>query len=132
MLRALAEASVGLAAMSKLCLRIVNFSLRFVIWLIETGSIRCSEYSSHCNELARVGKPQMLKFVAATSFSVTIVCLLFRCSETFPHHSERSLLCDILMCDINMEMLFWSHNVCLVRIDSYDNLMNNVHVGTPE
>ena len=57
MLRALAAASVGLAATSRLGLRIVNFALRVVIWLIDTGSTRCSEYGSHCNELPRVGEP---------------------------------------------------------------------------
>ena len=66
----------------------------------------------------------MLKFVTAAS-------LLFRCSETFSHHNERSLLCDILIGDINVEMLCWYDNVCLVRIDRYDNTMNNVHIGIP-
>ena len=66
----------------------------------------------------------MLKFVIAAS-------LLFRCSETFSCHSKRSLLCDILMSNINVEMLCWYDNVCLVRIDRYDNAMNNVHSGTP-
>ena len=73
----------------------------------------------------------MLKFVAVASLAVATGSLLFRCSETFSHYSERSLLCDILMCDINVEMLCWYDNVCLVRIDSYDNLMNDVYVGTP-
>ena len=73
----------------------------------------------------------MLKFVAAVSLAVVTAILLFRCSETFSHHSERSLLCDILLCDINVEMLYWYDNVCLVRIDSSENLMNNVHVCTP-
>ena len=73
----------------------------------------------------------MLKSVTAASLAITTVSLLFRCSKTFSRHSERSLLCDILMCDINVEMLCWYDNVCLVRIDNYDNLMNNVHVGTP-
>ena len=123
MLRALAAMSVGLAATSRLGLRIINFILRFVIWLIETRSTSCSEYGSHCNELAQVGKPQMLMFVAAMS-------LLFCFSETFSHHGERSLLCDILMCDINVEILCQYDNVRLVRIYNYDNLMNNVHVGT--
>ena len=57
MLRSLAAASVGLAVTSRLSLRIVNFSLRFVIWLIEIESTHCSEYGSRYNELARVGKP---------------------------------------------------------------------------
>ena len=78
-----------------------------------------------------VGKPQMLKFVTIASLAVATTSLLFRCIETFSCHSERSLFCDILMYDINIEMLCWFDNVCLVRIDSYDNLMNNVHVGTP-
>ena len=86
-------------------MRIVNFALRFVIWLIETESTRSSEYGSHCNELARVGKPYILKFIVAASLAIAIVSLLFRCNETFSRHSERSLLCDILMCDINIEML---------------------------
>ena len=62
---------------------------------------------------------------------VAVASLLFRCSETFSHHDERSLLCDILMGDINVETLCWYNNVCLVRIDRYDNTMNNVHIGTP-
>ena len=66
----------------------------------------------------------MLKFVATVS-------LLFRCSETFSHHSERSLLCDILMSDINVDMFYRYDNVCLVRIDRYDYAINNVHSGTP-
>ena len=35
------------------------------------------------------------------------------------------------MGDINVEMLCWYDNVCLVRIDRYANMMNNVHIGTP-
>ena len=66
----------------------------------------------------------MLKFVATTS-------LLFHCSETFPCHGERSLLCEILLGDINVEMLCWYDNVCLVRIGRYDNTMNDVHIGIP-
>ena len=50
--------------------------------------------------------------------------------QDFSRHGERSLLCDIMMCDINVEILCRYDNVCLVRIDNYDNLMNNVHVGT--
>ena len=73
----------------------------------------------------------MLMFIAAASLAVAIANLLFRCSETFPCHGERSLLCDIVMCDINFDMLCWYDNVCLVRIDNYDNLMNIVHVGIP-
>ena len=111
MLRALAPASVGLAATSKLSLRIVNFTLRFVIQLIEIGSTRCSEYGSHCNELARVGKPQILKFVAAASLAVVTASLLFHYSDNFSRHSEKSLLCYILMGDINVQMLCWYDNV---------------------
>ena len=73
----------------------------------------------------------MLKFVAAASLAIATASLLFRCSETFSRHSERSLLCDIVTCDINVEILCWYDNVCLVRINNVDNLMNNVHVGTP-
>ena len=72
----------------------------------------------------------MLKFVAAVSLAVATASLLFHCSETFSCHSERSLLCDILMGDKNVEMLCWYDNVCLMRIDRYDNMMNNVHIGT--
>ena len=57
MLRALAAVSVGLVGTSRLDLSMVNFALKFVICLIETRNICCSEYGSRCNELARVGKP---------------------------------------------------------------------------
>ena len=66
----------------------------------------------------------MLMFVAAVSLAVATASLLFHCSETFSHHGERSLLCEILLSDINVEMLCWYNNVCLVRIDKYDNTMN--------
>ena len=58
MLRALVATSVGLAATSRFGLRIVNFTLRFVIGLIKTGSTHCSEYGFRCNEFARVEKPR--------------------------------------------------------------------------
>ena len=61
---------------------------------------------------------------------ITVTSLLFHCSETFSCHGERPLLCDIFLGDINVEMLSWYDNVCLVRIDRYDNTMNNVHIGT--
>ena len=72
----------------------------------------------------------MFMFIAAVSLVIATASLLFRCSKTFSRHDEMSLLCDIVMCDINVEMLCWYDNVCLVRIDDYDNLMNNVYVGT--
>ena len=62
---------------------------------------------------------------------VAVASLLFRCNETFSRHGERSLLWHIEMCDINVEILCWYDNVCLVRIDNYDNLTNNVYIGTP-
>ena len=68
----------------------------------------------------------MLKFVAVASLAIITTSLLFRCSETFSHHSGRSLLCNILMGFINVELLCWYDNVRLVRIDRYDN---NVHIG---
>ena len=68
----------------------------------------------------------MLKSFAAASLAVATASLLFRCNETFPRYNERSLFCDI-----NVKMLCWYDNVCLVIIDSYDNLMNSVHVSTP-
>ena len=51
-LRALVAVSLGLAAMSRLGLRIANFPLRFVIWLIKIGSTCCNKYGSHYNKLA--------------------------------------------------------------------------------
>ena len=73
----------------------------------------------------------MWLFVTIVSLVVDIASLLFRCSETFSRNSERSLLCDILMGDINVETLCWYDNVCLVTIDRYYNTKNNVHIGTP-
>ena len=66
----------------------------------------------------------MLMFIIAASLAIATASLLFYCSES-------SLLCDTEICDINVEMLCWYDNVSLVRIDNYDNLMNNVHIGTP-
>ena len=66
----------------------------------------------------------MLKFVAAGS-------LLVHCNEASSHHGERSVLCDILLGEIHVEMLSLYDNVCLVRIDRYGNTMNNVHIGKP-
>ena len=60
----------------------------------------------------------MLKFVTAASLAVATVSLLFCCSKTFLHYGERSLLCEILLGDINVEML-----CCYI-------LINNVHIGT--
>ena len=64
------------------------------------------------------------------SLAIITTSLLFHCSDTFSRHGERSLLCDILMGNINVEMLYWYDNVCLVRVDRYDNTMNNVHGDT--
>ena len=61
----------------------------------------------------------MLKFVTAVSLAVATASLLFCYSKTFPHHGERSLVWEILLGDINVEMLCWYI------------LINNVHIGTP-
>ena len=130
MLRALATVSVGLAATSRLSLKMVNFSLRLVIWLIETGSTCCSECGSCYNELAQVRKPQILTFITV----VSLVSLQPACysvgARLFSPQREVTIF-DILMCDINVEMLCQYDSVCLVGIDRYDNTINNVHVGTP-
>ena len=44
--------------------------------------------------------------------------LLFRCSESVSRHSEGSLFCDNLTCELVVEILCGYYNVCLLRIDS--------------
>ena len=56
--------------------------------------------------------------------------LEIRYSETFTRRSEWSLSCDNVMYDVNVEFLCWYVNVCLVRIDSYDDEIYIVHIGT--
>ena len=34
--------------------------------------------------------------------------------------------CNFWMCYIIIEMLYWNNYVCLMRIDSYDELMSDV------
>ena len=113
--------------------RMVNSGACFgrCVLLFEIGSTRCSEYGSRCNELAQIGKPQLLRFSTAANFAAATMSLLFRYSEISPRHGERSLPCDFQMCYIIIKMLCWNYYVCLMRIDSYDKFMNDVHVITP-
>ena len=69
-------------------------------------------------------------FTTTTSLDITTARLLFHCNETVSRHSERSLLGDNLMCDLLVKVLCGHDNVCLLRIDSFDSLMIDVHVGT--
>ena len=66
---------------------------------------RCSELVFHCSEL------------------------LFRSSEFVFCPSEMSLPCDFWMCYIIIEMLYWIDCICLISIDSYDELMSDVRNG---
>ena len=65
----------------------------------------------------------MLKLIAVVILNVAAVSLLF-------YYSKKSLLCDTLMCDLIVEVLSWYDNLCLMRIDSTDNLTNDIHVDT--
>ena len=55
---------------------------------------------------------------------------MFRCNEFVYFYSERSLTCDFWMGYIIFEMLCWNDYICLMRIDSYDELMSDVRNGT--
>ena len=76
----------------------VRWVLNYMLRLAETKNTHFSEYGSHCNELAQVRKPKLLRFLAAASLVVAAVRFLFRRSEFVSHHNERSLLCDNVTC----------------------------------
>ena len=40
------------------------------------------------------------------------------------------LPCENVMYDVSNELSCWYVNVCLVRIDNYDDMMYVVHIGT--
>ena len=101
-----------------------------MLYLAKTESTHSNECGSHFNELAQAKKPQLLMLAAAASLSVAAVRFLFRCSEYISHRSERSLHCEVIMCNVIVEILCEYKNVCLLRITSFDNLMVDVHVGT--
>ena len=67
---------------------------------------------------------------AAASLSVAIARLLFCCSKYVSRSSERSLLSEVLMYNVTVEILCEHKNVYLLRIASFDNLMVDIHVGT--
>ena len=67
---------------------------------------------------------------AAASLSIPTARLLFRCSEYFSLYNERSLHCEVLICNVIVEILCEYKNIRLLRIASFDNLMIDVHVGT--
>ena len=66
----------------------------------------------------------------AVSLSVTLSRLLFCCSEYVSHPSKRSMHCEVLMCNVMVEILCGYIKVCLLRIAGFDNLIIDVHVGT--
>ena len=99
-----------------------------MLCLAETENNECG---FRCNELAWVEKPWLLMFTIAASLYVATARLLFCCSEFVFHRSERSLPCDFFWtCCIIIEMVCWNGYVCLMRIDSYDELMIDVWDGT--
>ena len=129
-LRVLTVVSRVLATARKLELWIVSWVLVFLLCLAETESTRSSECGFRCNKLARVGKPWLLISTAAASLCVAVASLLFRCSEVVCCHSERSLPCDNLTCNVLVEMLCRYDKVCLLSTDNIDNLMIDVRDGT--
>ena len=56
--------------------------------------------------------------------------LVYRYNEYVSHRSERSLHCEILMCNVIVEILCGYINVYLLRISRFDNLIMDVHVDT--
>ena len=72
----------------------------------------------------------MLILATAASLFVTTARLFFRCSEFVFRLNERSLPYDFCTCCIIIEMLYWSDYICLMRIDSYDELMSDARNGT--
>ena len=72
----------------------------------------------------------MLILAAGMSLFFAAVRLLLRYSEFVFRHSEMSLPCDFWTCYIIIEMLYWNNYICLMRIDSYDELMSDVRNGT--
>ena len=71
----------------------------------------------------------MLRYVTAASLVLAITSMQFRYSEMCIRCSEWSLPCDNVMHDVNVELLCLYVNVCLVRIDSCDDVMFVVYVG---
>ena len=92
-------------------------------WLVKTVSTRYSEIGSRCNEQARVGDFLMLRLVAVASLAVATVSLKFAAATLSLAVVSNHFL-------VTVELLCWYVNICLVRIDSYDDGMYIVHVGT--
>ena len=67
---------------------------------------------------------------ATVSLSVAAARLLSYCSEYVSRRNERSLHCEVLICNVIVEILCGYEIECLLRIASFDNLMIDVHVGT--
>ena len=122
-LRVLAIASGVLTAARKLEMWSVKWDFDLMLCLAKTENTSCSECGFRCNELPRVGKSWLLMFTAAASLYVAAVKLLFR-------RSERSLPYDFWTCYIIIKMLCWNDYVCLMRSDSYDEVMSDVRDGT--
>ena len=72
----------------------------------------------------------MLNLAAAASLFVAAARLLFCCSEFVFRRTERSLPCDFWMCYIIIEILYLNDYICLMSIDSYDELMSDVRNST--
>ena len=69
----------------------------------------------------------MLILAAAASLFIAAARLLFLCNAIVFRHNEKSLPYDFFWtCYIIMEMLYWNDYICLMRIDSYDELMSDV------
>ena len=72
----------------------------------------------------------MLGFFAIVRLVVPAASLLVCCSKFVCCHSERSLPCDNLTCNVIVEMLCRYDKVCLLSIDNINNLMIDIHNGT--
>ena len=123
----------------------------YMWWLVRTVSTRRSEIGSCCNEQTLVENYALASWDRGHSLQqVGSDCWLFdikvchcsalgchyskpeiHCCETFTHRSEWSIPCDNVMYDVSDELSCWYINMCLVRIDSYDDVMYVLHVGTP-
>ena len=69
-------------------------------------------------------------FAAIANLFVAAARFLFRCNEYVSRRSGRSLDCEVLMCNVIVEILCEYKKVCLLRMASFENLMVDVYVGT--
>ena len=69
-------------------------------------STRCNEIGPRYNGYARVDDSSILRFVTGANLGITIGSVQFSLQRAqFTHRNEWSLLCDIVMYDVNIEML---------------------------